>query len=104
VLASTPTHASDKESSESDSVDDSALVMVTVMVFDVEVTADLGTWTPVAVDSTRPFAVATMITTAAQPPHNNAVSTRRFAQSPPLCLNPEPHFAWIVRSELEADR
>jgi hypothetical protein len=51
VLASTPTQAIDKESSESDSVDDSTLVMVTVIVFDVAMTADLGTWTPVAVDS-----------------------------------------------------
>jgi hypothetical protein len=67
--------------------------MVTVIVSDVEVTADLGTWTPVAVDSARPFAVATISTTAAQLRHNNAVSTHRFAQSPPLFLDPEPEFA-----------
>jgi len=67
--------------------------MVTVIVSDVEVTADLGTWTPVAVDSARPFAVATISTTVAQPPHSNTVTTCRFAESPPLCLNPERDFA-----------
>jgi len=43
VLVSTPRQAIDKESSENVSVDDSALVMVTVIVLNAVVTADLGT-------------------------------------------------------------